>query len=331
MAATIRTGTASWSDPGFVADWYPKGIPAGERLRWYAERFNLVEVNSSFYSIPNHRLVQRWCDQTPSGFVFDVKLHRLLSRHSTKPELLPPDLRERAVVKGQKVELTPELEQAVAKRFRQEIEPFAQAGKLGALLLQLSPSFSPRTHQLAELEPLFDCFRGCTLAVELRQRDWVTGEQLQHTADFFREHNLTFVDVDAPQRRHFMIMPSLDLVTNPRLAYLRCHGRNAEGFIRGRSVAERFDYLYNDQELHELAERAMRLAEQASTVHVIYNNNTSNYAPANVAQFHDLLASEHPEVSTGPASAEPQYQPMELDLGQTPRRPGARRLQHAKP
>jgi uncharacterized protein YecE (DUF72 family) len=83
MTGLIRVGTASWTDPGFIADWYPADLPASERLRYYAERFNLVEVNSSFYAVPARKVVERWCEQTPDGFTFDVKLHRLLSRHST--------------------------------------------------------------------------------------------------------------------------------------------------------------------------------------------------------------------------------------------------------
>jgi uncharacterized protein YecE (DUF72 family) len=141
MLGKILTGTASWTDPGFVADWYPPGLPATYRLRWYAEHFNLVEVNSTFYRIPEARLVRRWCDETPEGFVFDVKLHELLSRHSTTPELLPASLRSKVSLKGRRVELSPGLERAVAKAFLAGIQPFEEHGKLGALLLQLSPGF----------------------------------------------------------------------------------------------------------------------------------------------------------------------------------------------
>src|SRR2546427_6901633 len=107
MRGKILTGTASWTDPGFVAEWYPTKLPASQRLRWYAEHFNLVEINSTFYRVPDARIVRAWCDQTPDGFIFDVKLHRVLSCHSTRPELLPPEARTKAqVVKG-RVSLTP--------------------------------------------------------------------------------------------------------------------------------------------------------------------------------------------------------------------------------
>ena len=85
----LRLGTASWTDPGFIADWYPPKLPPKDRLPWYAEHFKLVEVNSSFYAIPSQRVVAGWVERTPPGFVFDLKLHRLLSHHSTQLSMLP--------------------------------------------------------------------------------------------------------------------------------------------------------------------------------------------------------------------------------------------------
>src|SRR5204862_5195178 len=137
--------------------------------------------------------VKRWCEQTPDGFVFDVKLHRLLSRHSAGPETLPPDLRKLARVEGGKVQLTPELERVLAKRFLEELRPFRDTEKLGALLLQLSPSFSPRQNKLPELENLFEALQGSTVAVELRNRNWVTGDQRAQTIEFFRSRKIPLV------------------------------------------------------------------------------------------------------------------------------------------
>src|SRR6266496_5605264 len=86
-AGKILIGTASWSDPGFVQHWYPKGIRAHERLGWYAQYFEMAEVNSTFYSVPDSRMVERWCAATPDRFTFDVKLHQLFSFHSTAAKL----------------------------------------------------------------------------------------------------------------------------------------------------------------------------------------------------------------------------------------------------
>jgi uncharacterized protein YecE (DUF72 family) len=279
--AKILVGTASWSDPGFVEHWYPKKMPAGERLAWYAQHFEMVEVNSTFYSVPDARMVERWCRSTPPGFVFDVKLHQLLSRHSTNRKLLPPTLQKSAEsdAKG-KVKLTPQIEKAMIAQFLEAVEILREGGKLGALLLQLSPGFSPRKHQLSELHDLLGAFGNYRLAIELRNRNWVDEENLEATLEFVRTHSASLVSVDAPAAKHFTIMPpELDAITNPELAYLRLHGRDARAYTTGKTVAARFNYDYSDEEIGEVAERAGKLGKEASEVHVVFNNNALDYAP----------------------------------------------------
>ncbi|PYJ05159.1 MAG: hypothetical protein DME95_05195, partial [Verrucomicrobia bacterium] len=217
MNGKILVGTASWSDPGFVERWYPKKMPAGERLRWYAQHFELVEVNSTFYSVPETRMVERWCAATPGDFTFDVKLHQLFSFHSTPAKLLPPDLQRRAETdqKGN-VRSTPDLQEALLKTFVGSMSILRNAGKLGVLLLQLSPAFSPRKHQLSELEPLIETLSGYDVAIEFRNRNWAVGDLLDSTIDFVRKHRAIFVNVDAPASDHFTVMPSdVDEVTDP--------------------------------------------------------------------------------------------------------------------
>jgi uncharacterized protein YecE (DUF72 family) len=287
----ILVGTASWSDPGFVQRWYPKGMRANERLGWYAQHFEMVEVNSTFYSVPDLRMVERWCAATPDGFIFDVKLHQLFSFHSTAAKLLPPDLQERAETDAKgKVQLTPALEEAMIKVFLRSASVLRAAGKLGVLLLQLSPAFSPRKHQLSELERLINMLGDYQLAIEFRNRNWATGEQLKSTIDFLKQHNAIFVNVDGPIAEHFTIMPSdLDEITNPSFAYLRLHGRNARGYLSGKTVAARFDYDYSDKEIVEVAERSKKLARETRELHVIFNNNNLDYAPRAAARLRVAL------------------------------------------
>jgi uncharacterized protein YecE (DUF72 family) len=277
----ILVGTASWSDPGFVERWYPKKMPAGERLSWYAQHFDVVEVNSTFYSVPEPRMVERWCAATPDDFEFDVKLHQLFSFHSTPAKFLPPDLQRRAETDARgRVKSTPDLQKALLKIFLRGTSIFRDAGKLGVLLLQLSPAFSPRRHDLGELEPLADELRDYNLAIEFRNRNWVAGDQMRSTTDFMQKHQAIFVNVDAPESNHFMVMPSdVDEVTNPGVAYLRLHGRNAKGYISGKTVAARFDYDYTENEIAEVAQRSRKLAREARELHVIFNNNNLDYAP----------------------------------------------------
>jgi uncharacterized protein YecE (DUF72 family) len=167
----------------------------------------------------------------------------------------------------------------VCERFLREITPMIGARKLGALLLQLSPSFRPKSHELTELDSLRARLSPHPLAVELRNRDWVDGPRRSKTIDYFKSRKITFVLVDAPESEHFTVMPGMNCVTNPHLGYMRFHGRNESGYIRGRTVAERFDYDYTDEEVNQIAERVRALEEEIEELHLAANNNRSNYAP----------------------------------------------------
>ena len=307
-AANIRVGTASWSEPEFVkAAWYPPGLPAGQRLPFYAQRFDMVELNSSFYAIPAARMCQRWAHETPPGFLFDVKCHRLLSRHATRADALPRDLREAAEVTGRgNVILTPELEAEVAGRFLEELAPLEHAGKLGALLLQMTPGFAPRTSDLTALEPLLRQLKGSgndrrRVVLELRHHDWLDVRHREQTTAFLREAGVTLASIDGPPAdgKHFTIMPAVDEITAPGLAYLRLNGRDPKAYLTGKTVAERFDYDYSDPEIDEVVARARDLGRAADEVHVVFNNNSRDYAPKAAERLRLRLGqASHPRVVT---------------------------------
>jgi uncharacterized protein YecE (DUF72 family) len=290
MGGSIHVGTSSWSDPGFVEEWYPPGLAARDRLPYYSERFDAVEVNSTFYAVPATEQVARWRDQTPDGFTFDVKLHRLLSRHSARLDSLPPELRERAGTGPRgRVRLDARLEAALADATLEAVAPLADAGKLATFLLQLSPAFSPHEHRLDELAPLVERLAPHPVAIELRHRSWTTRGRLEPTFGWIEDHGAVWVGVDAPRGRQVTIMPPVDAVTNPAVAYLRAHGRNAEGYVRGRSVAERFAYRYSDDELGEIGARARELAATAGQVRLHFNNNRGSDAPVAAERMRELL------------------------------------------
>ncbi len=313
MAGRILVGTSSWADPGFIKEWYPPRLPAGQRLGWYAERFEAVELNASFYAVPERDTARRWVDVTPDGFTFDVKLHRLLSRHSAGLDSLPPSLRERARTTPRgRVVLDEGLEEELIGELLDAIEPLESAGKLGALLLQTTPAFKPRrpdhdgrpnggddadaedpsANRLVELEPLVAAVAPRKLALELRNRHWVEGEQLAETLAWCSEHDVAFVCVDAPPGDHFSIMPAVDAVTCDDLAYVRLHGRDTHGYLTGKSVAERFGWVYGDEELEEVAGRVRALADQSAEVHVLFNNNRDDDAPSAARRFRALLGQD---------------------------------------
>jgi uncharacterized protein YecE (DUF72 family) len=300
----ILVGTSSWADPGFVKEWYPQGMDANDRLPWYAERFRAVELNSSFYAVPDRSVVRRWAEVTPDGFTFDVKVHRALSRHSAPLDSLPKDLRDDAETNERgRVILTPDLETVLARRLVEEVAPLAEAGKLGAFLVQLTPAFSPGRHELAELDGLLQGLSPHRVAIELRNRNWVGEDRLESTLDWFSDRGAAFVGVDGPPGDNFQIMPPLDAVTRNDLAYMRAHGRNTDGYLGGSSVAERFGWRYADDELEEIGGRARDLAERAGEVHVMFNNNRDDDAPTAAQRFQALLGQD-----PGPPPEDPQLQ-----------------------
>jgi uncharacterized protein YecE (DUF72 family) len=265
MGVVVATG--GWS----VAGWYAAGVAPRDRLAALAERLDGVEIDSSFYALPATRTVERWARITPERFSFTAKLHRALSRHAAPLKSLPADLRDGVQVTGRgRVVLDGELEAALCERTLAVFEPLYAAGRLSCLLLQLTPAFRPGDHALAELEPLVQALAPVPVAIELRHRGWL--DRREQTLDWFRATGAAFVCVDAPRTDAPVAMPPDDAVTRADLAYLRAHGRNAEGYLRGRSAAERFDHAYSAEELRELAERARALARDAERVECVLSN-----------------------------------------------------------
>jgi len=302
MPGRIVIGTSSWADPGFIEAWYPPGLPARERLPYYARWFEAVEVNSSFYAVPARTSVAGWVRATPAGFTFDVKLHRLLSRHSADLKTLPPELRDRAETTPRgRVILTDALQAALADAVLEAVEPLRAAGRLSTFLLQLSPAFKPREHDLDELAPLLDRLAGVPVALEVRHRGWLAPKRVRDTLGWLEEHGAALVSVDAPHDgNNPTVLPLVDAVTNPHVAYLRAHGRDLDAYTRGRSVAERFAYRYADDELREIGRRAQELSEDADQVRIMFNNNNLDDAPVAAQRLRELLG----QVAAGASEAD---------------------------
>ena len=289
----IVVGTSSWSDPGFIEHWYPEGMAAKDRLDFYAERFAGVELNSSFYAIPATSTVEGWAKRTPGEFQFDVKLHKLLSRHAAQLKELPPDLRDEVeTTESGRVQLDAALLDEMVRRTAEAMKPLADAGKLGSYLLQLTPAFDPRKNDLDELAPVIDGLSPTPVAVEFRRRSWASPKRFEKVLDWLSARDAVFVCVDTPPGDHVPIFPPIDAVTRDSLAYMRCHGRNTEGYLHGRSVAERFDYDYSEGELEEIAGRTKALDSEAEQVHVMFNNNARELAPKAARALRGILGQD---------------------------------------
>lgn len=306
MAGRIVIQTSSWGDPEFVGTWFPKDLPARERLRWHAQWFDAVEVNTGFYAVPEPETTERWVQETPEGFTFDFKLHRLLSFHKTPIETLPRTLRLAAREGGHGGALrSAPLVAGLAEEIKDAIEPLRAAGKLSTLLLQLSPSFAPGRHSLDELDPVLAAFEGYKVAVEIRHRGWVEEPQLERTMRWLEQRRAAFVATDGPTSDDPRTPPPVTAVTLPEVAYLRLHGRNVDGYLNGQSVRDRFDYRYSDEEMGEIMARAGRLAEEAAEVRVAFNTNRGDLAPRAAARMRVLL---------GQRASEPGGEQLGFDL-----------------
>jgi uncharacterized protein YecE (DUF72 family) len=180
----------------------------------------------------------------------------------------------------------------MVRRTAEAMQPLAEAGKLGSYLLQLTPAFDPRRNELDELAPVIDGLAPVPVAVEFRRRSWASPKRFEGVLDWLSAHEAVFVCVDTPPGDHVPIFPPIDAVTNDSLAYMRCHGRNTEGYLHGRSVAERFDYDYSKKELEEIVERATALEQDAEQVQVMFNNNARELAPKAARSLRSILGQD---------------------------------------
>jgi len=284
VAATIRIGTCSWADEALSKWFYPPKLPAKERLAWYAEHFDTVEVDSTFYRLPSDSMVQGWAERTPDGFTMHVKAFGLMTRHPVKAEVLPEDLRDEVPRDERgRVDRPPrELRAEVFRRFLAALEPLRAAGKLGGILFQLPPYVVHKDASLDYLEWAREHLGSDEMLVEFRHRSWLDDEHRAESLAFLERIGAGYVVVDAPRSETARNLVPTVVATTSSTAYVRFHGRNLTTWNkRGGSAAERFDYLYSDEELGEWIEPLRELAGQAEEAYAFFNNNASSEDPEN--------------------------------------------------
>jgi uncharacterized protein YecE (DUF72 family) len=284
VATSIRIGTCSWADEALSKYFYPPKFPAKERLAYYAEHFDTVEVDSTYYRLPSEAMVQGWAERTPDEFRMHIKAFGLMTRHPVKVEVLPEDLRDTMPVDERgRVDRPPrELRAEVFRRFLEALEPLRAAGKLGGILFQLPSYIVFKEHSFDYLEWAREQLGGDTMLVEFRHRSWLEEANVEETLSFLERIGAVYVTVDAPKSDSAKnLIPTVPAVTSS-IAYVRFHGRNMETWNkRGGSAAERFDYLYSDAELEEWVPVLQELAGDAKETYAFFNNNSSSVDPNN--------------------------------------------------
>ncbi len=225
--------------------------------------------------------------------MFDVKAFRLLTQHQTPPDALPKDIRESLAPTAKKnlyyKDMPAEVLDDLWSRFRSALDPLRRSGKLGVVLFQFAPRFVFRPLSLKLISACAERLPGDRIAVEFRNKSWFAEKHADETIAFELEHGLVHVVVDEPQGFPSSV-PAIWESTSPELAIMRLHGRNRATWAKkGISAAERFNYLYSEEELRKLSCSVNRLGEHTREVHVLFNNCYRDNAQRNALRLQCLM------------------------------------------
>jgi len=275
VSKRILVGTSGWSYPTGKGTWngvfYPKKKAGFDDLAFYAEHFDTVEVNSSFYRVPAIDAARAWARRTPKDFEFSLKLYQKFTH---------PDMFLEAT--GQD---PADIDRADVDAFRSAIEPLAAAGKLGALLAQFPASFRNDANNRGYLAWLLDAFKEYQLAVELRHRSF--SEDPVETMDILKTHGAALVQIDEPKFKDSIRQNRRPNVTT--LYYMRLHGRNAAEWWSHEKSEDRYNYLYSENELTPIVEDVEEASREVKKTYVYANNHFSAKSVANAATIKQKL------------------------------------------
>lgn len=292
----LRIGTSGWNYPTGQGTWngifYPaaKGRPKGfDELGFYAEHFDTVEVNSTFYGQPRANVTRTWAERTPPGFEFSLKLYQKFTHPKMYESVVrralgaadgPPD-----AVRGLVQPTGADLDE-----FRRGIDPLAEAGKLGAVLAQFPPSFRAGGPERDYLHGLLRALSSYTVAVEVRHSTW--SDAFGETLALLNDAGAAWVQIDEPKFRFSITQNRLPNITG--FYYMRLHGRNAAQWWNHEKTEDRYHYLYSADELQEFSDTAGAARQIVKKTYVYTNNHFSAKAVANAAMIKKQLGEPLP-------------------------------------
>jgi len=295
QACEVRVGTVGWGDvapeDGVAAD----ARPPEARLRDYAARFPLVEVDGTCRALPTPTVAALWGARTPAGFVVDVRAHAALTGHPVEPrrlprrvrDLLPPSLA--GVTRILAGELPARVREAIWADFLGALQPLADAGKLGAVHLRLPRWATPSRAVADALAAARDALGGQLAAVEFRHRDWFAPRVRARTLALLERLAFAHTVVDAPAG-FVSAVPLVAEVTHPTLAVVRLHGRRSDTWEGAPGAkGERYRYRYAPAELAELVPAVVAVAERATRVHVLFSSGHAACGAANARELAEAL------------------------------------------
>jgi len=297
----LRIGTSGWNYPTGEGTWngvfYPAtrskraGTANFDELRFYAEHFDTVEVNSTFYGQPRPEVTRAWAERTPPTFEFSLKLYQKF----THPKMFRDAALKRAPgSEGSLLDLLAQVTQADIDEFRAGIEPLATSGRLGALLAQFPPSFKHGSVSRGYLEQILRAFEDYPLAIELRHKSW--SDALDDTLGMLNAFGAAWVQIDEPKFRFSIRQNYLPNVTG--FYYMRLHGRNAAQWWRHEASEDRYNYLYSADELREFSDIAGAAKALVKKSYLYTNNHFAAKSVVNAvmlkAQLGEPIDGEYP-------------------------------------
>lgn len=293
---SVLFGTTSWADKGLIQSgaFYPKKtMNARERLAFYASRFAVAEIATTYRFPPTTEVSRQWVDRTPEGFTFDLRAWSLLTGAPTLPDSLWPDLQDQVRDRSRdqrrlyRAHLTPEAVEECWERFDHAIRPLVDNDRLGSVILQYPSWFTPRPEAWAELALVAHRLPGVHLAVELRSPKWTEGDACEQTLEFLEEHSLAYVCTDGPPAGPRSLPPVT--ATTSDLAVVRFIGRRLS-----ETDPWTYPYRYSSDELAAWLPKLVSLAESANEVHVIMDNTWGSDAVDNALTLARMLSGYGP-------------------------------------
>lgn len=295
----IRVGTCSWTEKTLIesGEFYPRKVKSAEdRLRYYAGSFNTVEVDATYYAIPDIRIVQYWSERTPEDFTFHIKVFGALTGHGVDPRSLPKDIRQHLpeddLNKRYIYIREPSLLHLIAQRFREILDPLKKGNKLGVLVFQFPPWFR---YNHANMDYILTCknrMADLPFAVEFRHGSWLTPDRAETVVQFLRKNRITYITADEPQYGSLATVPFLPQVTSD-ISYFRFHGRNKQNWLKkGVATSLRYDYFYSDNELREFLPPLLDANRQAKASYAMFNNCHGGFAVKNALRLKKIIEDE---------------------------------------
>ena len=297
----LRIGTSGWNYPTGKGTWnglfYPprKGrastVRGFDELSYYAEHFNTVEVNSTFYGTPRAQVSRAWADRTPAGFEFSLKLYQKFTHPGMYKAARLGDL----PASPEELDALARVNRADIDQFRSGIEPLATTGKLGALLAQFPPSFKDTPESRGYLEWMLTAFREYPVSVELRHSTW--SDRVADTVELLNGFGAAWTQIDEPKFRSSIRQNQLPNVRT--FNYMRLHGRNAAQWWKHDATEDRYNYLYSPEELQPLAETATAARAIVKKAYLYMNNHFAAKSVANAVMIKhltgDRIDGEYPQ------------------------------------